>query len=122
MNGFYETHQIKYGEKAYAFPEIGQTMLNVFNPKAINISIDDEEFNMLNSNILEYERVLDLKEAVLKRRVVWRTKSGKEVELNFERFASLKYKNAALVKLKIKPLNFDGGIDIASYMDLDVKI
>ncbi|MCX7694800.1 MAG: glycoside hydrolase family 65 protein [Caloramator sp.] len=121
INGFYETHEIKYGEKAYAFPEIGQTMLNVFNPKVIKIKIDDEEFNMLDSNILEYERILDLKEAVLKRRVVWKTKSGKEIELNFERFASFKIKNVALVKLKIKPLNFDGNINIYSYMNLDVK-
>jgi alpha,alpha-trehalose phosphorylase len=121
INGFYETHEIKYGEKAYAFPEIGQTMLNVFNPKVIKIRVDDEEFNMLDSNILEYERVLDLKDAVLKRRVVWRTKSGKELELIFERFASFKFKNAALLKLKIKPLNFDGKINIYSFMDLDVK-
>lgn len=121
INGFYEIHDIKYGEKAYAFPEIGQTMLNVFNPKVIKIKVDDEEFNMMNADILEYERILDLREAVLKRRVVWRTKSGKELEINFERLASFTIKNSAAIRVKIKPINFDGKINVDSLLDADVK-
>lgn len=111
LNGFYETHEIKYGEKAYAFPEIGQTMLNVINSKIIKIYVDDEEFNMMDSEILDYERVLDLKEGVLKRKAVWRTKTGKELELNFERLASFDDKHLAAVKVSIIPLNFSGKLN-----------
>ncbi|MCX7951749.1 MAG: glycoside hydrolase family 65 protein [Clostridiales bacterium] len=121
INGFYETHKIKYGEKAYAFPEIGQTMLNVFNAKKIKIEVDDEEFNMLHSEILDYKRVLDLKEGTLKRSVVWRTKSDKEIEINFERLASLIEKHLAAIRVTIKPINFDGEIKITSTIDCEVK-
>lgn len=121
LNGFYETHEIKYGEKAYAFPEIGQTMLNVINSKIIKIYVDDEEFNMMDSEILDYERVLDLKEGVLKRKAVWRTKTGKELELNFERLASFDDKHLAAVKVSIIPLNFSGKIKLVSLIDGNVK-
>jgi len=121
LNGFYETHEIKYGEKAYAFPEIGQTMLNVINSKIIKIYVDDEEFNMMDSEIVDYERVLDLKEGVLKRKAVWRTKTGKELELNFERLTSFDDKHLAAVKVSIIPLNFSGKIKLVSLIDGNVK-
>ncbi|WP_057978747.1 glycoside hydrolase family 65 protein [Caloramator mitchellensis] len=121
LNGFYDTHQIKYGEKAYAFPEIGQTMLNVLNAKVIKVIVDDEEFNMSESIIQKYRRELDFKEATLKREVVWKTKTGKEVEIKTERLVSFNEKHLAAVRLIVRPLNFDGKIKIVSLIDGDVK-
>lgn len=121
LNGFYDTHEIRYGEKAYAFPETGQTMLNVFNAKAISLFFDDEEFNMAESEINNYRRELDFKEGILRRSLIWRTRSGKEIDLEIERLTSFNEKHLAVVKVKLKPLNFDGRIRLITVIDGNVK-
>ncbi|SKA97308.1 alpha,alpha-trehalose phosphorylase [Caloramator quimbayensis] len=97
INGFYETHKINYGERAYAFPDTGQSMINIINSKAIKIFADDEELVVDNSKIIDYMRVLDFKEGTLKRTIIYETKKGKRLSLEFERLVSFTQKHLCII-------------------------
>lgn len=120
INGFYETETIKYGEAAYGYAEKSQTMLNVTNSKIIRLFLEDEEFNMLTGQVVDYERVLSFKEGILRRSLIWRSPKGKEVKINIERFISLNHKNIISIAYEVTPLNFEGIIRLVSELDGDV--
>lgn len=121
LNGFYESETIKYGEIAYGYPDKGQTMLNVVNGKIVKLFIEDEEFDMLSGEILDYKRTLSLRDGILKRNLIWRSPGGKEVEIEIQRLISFENKYLAAINYEIKPLNFDGRIKIVSALNGDVS-
>lgn len=121
LNGFYETRDICYGESYYGSAEKDETMLNVTNGKIIKLYIEDEEFDMRKGSILEYYRVLDLKEGVLKRHIVWCSEKGKKVNIDIIRLVSQSNKYLASIRYEVTPLNFSGKVSIASYLDGDVR-
>lgn len=121
INGFFESEPIKYPEAAFGFAENSQTMLNVTNSKIVRLFIEDEEFDMLSGEVLDYERNLSFKEGVLKRSIVWRSPKGKEVEIYIERMTSLVNKHLAAIHYKVTPLNFNGKLTLISLLDGDVK-
>ncbi|KPU27262.1 glycoside hydrolase [Caloranaerobacter sp. TR13] len=121
LNGFYESHPIKYGEEAYGYAKKSQTMLNVTNSKIIKLYIDGEEFNMFTGNILSYNRTLDMKEGVLTRKIVWETSARKRVQIVIKRVVSLENKHLAAINYEVTPLNFNGEITIISALDGEVK-
>ncbi|MGE5631991.1 MAG: glycoside hydrolase family 65 protein [Caulobacteraceae bacterium] len=117
LNGVYEEGTIKYGEIAYGFPEKSQTMINAANGKKIMLYLDDEAFNMLTGDLLEYKRSVNMREGILKRRLIWQSPKGKQIELETERMVCFQRKNLAAVKYKVTPLNFNGNIKIISEID-----
>lgn len=121
INGFYESETVKYPEAAYGFPKSSQTMLNVTNSKIVKLFIEDEEFDMLSGEVLDYERALSFKEGILKRSIIWKSPSGREVKIYTERLASLTDKHLALIHYEVTPLNFDGKVTLVSFLDGDVK-
>lgn len=121
LNGFYETKDICYGESFYGNVNKGQTMLNVTNGKIIKLYIEDEEFDMRKGSIIEYSRVLDLREGILKRHVLWCSDSGKKIGIDITRLVSFTNKYLAAIRYEVTPLNFSGKVSMASYLDGDVK-
>ncbi len=121
LNGVYEEGIIKYGEIAYGFPEKSQTMINTANGKKIILYLEDERFNMLSGQFLEYKRSMNMKEGILKRSLIWQSPRGKQIKLETERMVCLQRKNLAAVKYKVTPLNFDGDIRIISEIDGNLK-
>lgn len=121
LNGVYEEGTIKYGEIAYGFPEKSQTMINAANGKKIILHLEDEIFNMRTGQLLEYKRLINMKEGILKRSLIWQSPKGKQIKLETERIVCLQRKNLAAVKYKVTPLNFDGNIKIISEIDGNLK-
>lgn len=120
LNGFFETGPIAYGEIAYGYPEHGRTMLNVTNGKVIALYLEDEPFNLLQGRIISFRRVLDLREGVLRRSVLWRSPGGKEIRLTAERLVSLARRNLMAIAYEVTPLNFAGVLRLVSALDADV--
>ena len=46
LNSFYELRSMPYAEGGYAYPESGQTIINVTNGKIIRLLVDDEPFDV----------------------------------------------------------------------------
>ncbi len=121
INGIYETEPIIYGEFMAKQPQEYQTMINVTDWKGLKIFLEHEEFSMLQGEVEEYSRVLDLKEGVLRRELIWRSPKGKRTKLSFERFISQVEKHLAFQRCSVTPLNWSGQLTIRSQVNGAVR-
>src|SRR5687767_395876 len=79
LNGLFESLPLPYAERGYGYPEEGQSLINVTNGKLFRLLVDDEPFDVRYGTLLRHERVLDLRDGVLRRRVEWASPTGKVV-------------------------------------------
>ncbi len=121
INGIYETEPIIYGEFMAKQPQNYQTMINVTDWKGLKILVEHEEFSMLQGQLEQYVRVLDLKEGVLRRELVWCSPKGRRVKLTFERFISQVEKHLAYQRCTVTPLGWSGQITIRSQVNGAVR-
>ena len=89
INGFHETWTIRHAEEAYGFARVGQTIANVPDPKVIRLYVDDEPLLLSYADLEQYSRVLDFRDGVLTRDLLWRTPSGNRVRVVTRRMVSL---------------------------------
>ncbi|WP_017652533.1 beta-phosphoglucomutase [Fortiea contorta] len=76
------------------------------------VSINGDRFRMDQGEILNYDRQLDLRQGLVVRSVRWRSPGGNTIDFEFQRFASLADQHILGQRLQLKPLNFDGLIEI----------
>jgi alpha,alpha-trehalose phosphorylase len=114
LNGFYETRPIVYGEQAYGFPKVGQSMLNCPDGKIIKLYVDDEPFDLTRAEILNFRRKLDLKDGVYRRDVTWISPSGKRIRLRTTRLVSFMHRHLATVHYQLVAEDGDVEFVIAS--------
>jgi alpha,alpha-trehalose phosphorylase len=113
VNGLHETFPIRHAEQAYGFAEVGQTIINAPDPKVMRVYVDDEPLSLDVADVREYERSLDLRDGVLRRRILWRTPSGKEVLIEDDRLISFEEKHLAILRLEVTVLNADAPVTIS---------
>lgn len=116
VNGFHETFPIRHAEQAYGFAEVGQTIINAPDAKVMRVYVDDEPLSFDIADVREYERVLDMRDGVLRRHVLWVTPSGKEVRVDFERMVSFDEKHLAVMRVEVTVLNADAPVTISSQL------
>jgi len=120
INGVYESWPIQYGEEAYGFAKVGQTMLNVPDCKIIKLFVDDDPLYLPTEELsptispIKFVRVLDMKSGTLRREIVWETPSGKKLKIESRRLVSLKYRHLAAITYKLTLLNDDAPIVLSS--------
>ncbi|WP_299821063.1 glycosyl hydrolase family 65 protein [uncultured Jannaschia sp.] len=115
LNGFYETRPITYGESAYGFPKVGQSMLTCPDGSVIRLTVDDEPFELSRAEVLGFSRRLDLRRGVLTRDVTWATPRGHRLRLRTTRLVSLAMKHVAAVHWKLVP---EDDVDLLISSDL----
>jgi alpha,alpha-trehalose phosphorylase len=113
INGFHETFPIRHAEQAYGFAEVGQTIINAPDAKVMRVYVDDEPLSFDVADLLEYERTLDLRDGVLRRDLLWRTPSGKEVRIGYERMVSFEEKHLAVMNLEVTVVNADAPVTVS---------
>ena len=113
INGFHETFPIHHAERAYGFAEVGQTIVNAPDAKVMRVYVDDEPLSLDLADVREYERVLDMREGVLRQRILWVTPSGKEVLIEDERMVSFGEKHLAAMRRTVTVLNSDAPVTIS---------
>ncbi|GAA5207255.1 glycoside hydrolase family 65 protein [Microbacterium kyungheense] len=116
INGFHETFPIRHAEQAYGFAEVGQTIVNAPDAKVMRVYVDDEPLSLDVADVREYERVLDMRDGVLRRHILWVTPSGKEVRIDFERLVSFEEKHLALMSVDVTVLNADAPVTVSCQM------
>ena len=113
INGFHETFPIRHAEQAYGFAEVGQTIINAPDAKVMRVYVDDEPLSLDVADVREYTRSLDMRDGVLRRRILWVTPSGKEVLIKDERLVSFEEKHLAVLSLEVTVLNADAPVTIS---------
>lgn len=88
-------------------------------PDWISLEIDlaGERFDLNQGQVLEYYRVLRLREGVLERLVRWQSPRGRVTKLRFLRFVSLHDQHVAGLKVEVTPENYAGKIAFLSRLD-----
>jgi alpha,alpha-trehalose phosphorylase len=116
INGFHETFPIRHAEQAYGFAEVGQTIINAPDAKIMRVYVDDEPLSLDVADLREYERVLDMRDGVLRRHLIWVTPSGKEVQIEFERMVPFEEKHLAVMTIDVTVLNADAPVTVSCQM------
>ena len=114
LNGFYETRPIAYDEDAFGYARIGQTILNVPDGTRIRLFVDDEPLECVHTEVLEFERVLDMENAALERRVVFRAPGGKRYQVTSTRFVSLAHRHLACIRYEVTALDEPATLTLSS--------
>ncbi len=114
VNGFYETWPIIYGEEAFGFTKMGQTIVNVPDSKIIKLYVDDEPFYLPTATLLHFERSLDMKNGVVERNLVWEMFSGKQISIRSKRLVSLEHRHLAAMSYEVTVLNDKAPVIISS--------
>ncbi len=81
INGFHETWPIMHAEDAYGLARVGQTIVNVPDVTTIELYVDDEPLFLPTARTPEYVHVLDMRNGVLTRDLLWSTPSGKHARV-----------------------------------------
>ncbi|HYB01861.1 MAG TPA: glycoside hydrolase family 65 protein [Ktedonobacteraceae bacterium] len=105
LNSFYELRPLPYAEGGYAYPDSGQTIINVTNGKLIRLLVDDEPFDIRYGEVQEHERELDLRNGVLRRNVHWTSPAGCTINVSSVRMVSFTQRAIAAICYEVEPLD-----------------
>src|SRR4030081_2769472 len=105
LNSFYECRPLPYAEAGFGYPEAGQTIVDVTNGKILRLFVDDEPFDVRYGQLLEHERVLDLRAGTLTREAHWKSPAGKQVKVQSTRVVSLTQRNVAAIEYIVEALD-----------------
>ena len=114
INGFYDTWPIVYGEGAYGFAKMGQTICNVTDSKIVKLFIDDEPLWLPAAHLLKYDRRLNMRSGTLDRELLWETPAGKQVSITSRRLVSFVDRHVAAISYSVTVLNGSAFIVISS--------
>jgi alpha,alpha-trehalose phosphorylase len=114
LNGFHETWPITYGEDAYGYAQQGQTIVNVPDGVIVKIEVDDDRLDCTSTEIVHFERALDLRRGTLDRTVVWRLADGRRLRVRSRRFASLARRHLAGLRFEVTALDAPIALALAS--------
>jgi alpha,alpha-trehalose phosphorylase len=114
LNGFFESLPLPYAEGGYAYPEEGQSLVNVTNGKLIRLLVDDEPFDLRYGTLGRHERVLDLRDGVLRREVVWTSPAGRAVRIRSTRLVSFVQRAVAAILYEVQAIDDPARVVIQS--------
>ena len=83
----------------------------------IRLYVEKELIGVENCEILEFSRVLDMKRAVLTKRLLLRDKKGRETLVEGIRFVSRSNVHRMGIRLYVTPVNYSGIIEVESIID-----
>ncbi|TCC95487.1 glycoside hydrolase family 65 protein [Pedobacter hiemivivus] len=119
--GVYYPDKTRVGWWKNGYPEYFAKVLNATNWIGIDIDIDGEKLDLFKCEVLEFKRVLNMKEGTLSRTFTARLSSGKVVKVDAIRFCSIADDELAALHYSISALNFEGIITVTSFIDGDIK-
>jgi len=116
VNGFHETWPMFYAEPAFGLARTGQTIVNVPDATPIRLYVDDEPLFLPTARAPEYRRVLDMRDGVLTRHLVWSPGSGKHVRVDALRLVSLEDRHLIAMQYVVTVLDHPAAVAISSQL------
>ncbi|MGB6205789.1 glycoside hydrolase family 65 protein [Mycobacterium sp.] len=105
LNSFYEVRPLPYAEAGFGYPEAGQTVVDVTNGKVLRLMVNDELFDVRYGQLIEHERILDLRAGTLTRRAHWRSPAGQQVKVVSTRLVSLAQRSVAAIEYVVEAVD-----------------
>ena len=108
---------ITYGEHAYGFPRVGQSILNCPDGTIVKLFIDGEPFLPAEAEVLSYRRVVDLAAGTLVREIaVVDARRPAHAAADASRLVSFDQRHLAAFQYELVPEDADTEIVISSEM------
>ncbi len=104
LAGFCEVCPLDTAEPAYGQPRTSETVLNVTNGKVMRLLVDDEPLDVRYGELRGHERLLDLRDGVLRRTVEWVSPTGRAVRVRTTRLVSFTQRAVAAILYEVEPL------------------
>ena len=114
LNGFFESSPLSYPEKGYAFPDVGQRVVNVTDGKLLRLFVDDEPFDVRDGQLLHHERTLDCRAGTLTRSVEWASPAGRRVRIRTTRLVSFAQRAVLAIRYEVEPVEASARIVLQS--------
>ncbi|MDD3224299.1 MAG: family 65 glycosyl hydrolase domain-containing protein [Clostridium sp.] len=121
MAGIYYPDKTKVGWWKNGYPKYFAKVLNSTNWIGINVTIDGEVLDLAKCKVLNFKRILNMKDGYLKRTFTAELKNGRKIKVTSLRFVSIVRKETGVVKYSIIPLNFNGTISLTPYLDGNIQ-
>lgn len=120
VNGIFEEHALREPSGYRGVSNRIRFMVNTVNWLHARIVVDGEALDLGASICDGFTRELDLSNGLLRRRFVWRVRSGKEIECVFHRLLSMRRKEIGAQKFVFKALNFTGELSLTLGLDFSL--
>ncbi len=105
LAGFFEERRLPYPEGGFGYPKASQEVVNVTNGKIIRLLVEDEPLDLRYGELLMHERILDLREGVLRRSLEWRSPSGALVRVRSTRLVSFTHRSVAAIRYEVEAVD-----------------
>lgn len=119
--GIYYPDKTKVGWWKNGYPEYFAKVLNSINWIGIDVYVNGEPLDLAECEISDFRRELNMKKGYLLRQFTATLPNGNRVEVEAQRFLSMKRKETAIISYAMKALNFDGKITFSPYLNGDVR-
>jgi beta-phosphoglucomutase len=100
-----------------AVPIIHTELVAVPDWLNLELLVDGERFGLDQGRVLAYERVLDMRDGTLSRRVRWQSPRGHTLEVYVRRWASLADERLCALRCGVTALDFDGDVELRAAID-----
>lgn len=101
LNGFYETQDFQYGEKAYGFPDIQQSMLNLPDGRITEFYLNKEKLDLKSKYLKHHHRELNIKTGILSRKMLFEIDEN-YIQIEYKTIVSATIKELALQTITLK--------------------
>ena len=119
--GIYYPDKTKVGWWKNGYPEYFAKVPNAPYWGGIRLKINGRYLDLNRMKLLDFERTLDMKHALLERRFTVELPGKKQLSVHVSRFLSMAQKEMAVIRYAVTPLNFDASIQLETYIDGGIK-
>jgi len=112
--GVWERSAIHYHERHHGFARTTDTRVPVADATAIRIFLGDAPADPAQSEVVSFERTLDMRSAMLTRALAFRTAGGATLEVKAQRFVSLAHPGLVCIRWTLRSLDYSGPVSIES--------
>ncbi len=118
--GIYFQDRTRVGWWKNGYPRYFSRMPNAPYWSGINLRLIDEELNLEEWDILQFERKLLMKEGISERTFTVTSPKGNSLKIHVEHFYSMSHPNLCLIKYGVTSVNYEGKISLLPYINGDV--
>ena len=117
LSGIYVKEPQSYGWKRKGFVNYSNSMVNTTNWVRLIVEVGGEKFSLLESDFSEYHRELDMKEGVLTRELIFKSKDGCHTKLEWERLVSYHDRHIGAIRLGLTALDHEKSVSLSFVLD-----
>jgi maltose phosphorylase len=119
--GVYYPDKTKVGWWKNGYPEYFAKVLNAPNWIGVDIWIENEVLDLAKCKVLNFKRILNMKEGYLHRQFIAEMPSGKQIRADVLRLISIVNQEIGAIRYSITPINFSGKVSVTACIDGNVK-